>query len=69
MKMKNNVSGKTYTIAQIFRDDSGYFRVLYFDPEANRWANRKPQLLYSSRKLTKIKKGKEQWILITVVIL
>lgn len=37
MKMKNNVSGKTYTIAQIFRDDSGYFRVLYFDPEANSW--------------------------------
>lgn len=37
MRMKNVVSGKTYTIAQIFRDDTGYFRVLYFDPEANRW--------------------------------
>lgn len=37
MKMKNNVSGKTYTIARIFRDDTGYFRVLYFDPEANGW--------------------------------
>ena len=35
--MKNVVSGKTYTIAQIFRDDTGYFRVLYFDPEVNRW--------------------------------
>lgn len=37
MKMKNNVSGKTYTIAQIFRDNTGYFRVLYFDPEVNGW--------------------------------
>lgn len=37
MKMKNNVSGKTYTITQIFRDDTGHFRVLYFDLEANRW--------------------------------
>lgn len=37
MKMKNNVSGKTYTIAQIFRDDSGYFRVLYFNPEVGSW--------------------------------
>ena len=27
MKMKNTVSGKTYTITQIFRDDMGYFRV------------------------------------------
>ena len=37
MKMKNTVSGKTYTITQIFRDDTGYFRVLYFDPEVNCW--------------------------------
>lgn len=37
MKMKNTVSGKTYTITQIFRDDTGYFRVLYFDPEVNGW--------------------------------
>lgn len=37
MRMKNVVSGKTYTIAQIFRDDTGYFRVLYFDPEVGRW--------------------------------
>lgn len=37
MRMKNNVSGKIYTITQIFRDDSGYFRVLYFDTEKNRW--------------------------------
>lgn len=37
MKMKNTVSGKTYTITQIFRDDTGYFRVLYFDPEAGSW--------------------------------
>ena len=37
MKMKNTVSGKIYTITQIFRDDTGYFRVLYFDPEANGW--------------------------------
>lgn len=37
MKMKNVVSGKIYTIAQIFRDDTGYFRVLYFDPEVGRW--------------------------------
>lgn len=37
MKMKNNVSGKTYTIAQIYRDDSGHFRVLYFDTELGRW--------------------------------
>ena len=37
MKMKNTVSCKTYTITQIFRDDTGYFRVLYFDPEANSW--------------------------------
>ena len=37
MRMKNTVSGKTYTITQIFRDDTGYFRVLYFDPEVNGW--------------------------------
>ena len=37
MKMKNTVSDKIYTITQIFRDDTGYFRVLYFDPEANGW--------------------------------
>lgn len=37
MKMKNNVSGKIYTIAQIFRDDTGHFRVLYFDPDLSRW--------------------------------
>lgn len=37
MKMKNVVSGKIYAIAQIFRDDIGYFRVLYFDPEAGSW--------------------------------
>ena len=37
MKMKNTVSGKIYAIAQIFRDDTGYFRVLYFDPEVNGW--------------------------------
>lgn len=37
MKMKNVVSGKIYAIAQIFRDDTGYFHVLYFDPEVNRW--------------------------------
>ena len=37
MKMKNNVSGKTYTIAQIYRDDSEHFRVLYFDTELGRW--------------------------------
>lgn len=37
MKMKNTVSGKIYTITQIFRDDTGYFRVLYFDPEAGNW--------------------------------
>ena len=37
MRMKNTVSGKIYTIAQIFRNDTGLFRVLYFDPEANRW--------------------------------
>ena len=37
MKMKNTVSGKIYTITQIFRDERGYFRVLYFDPEANKW--------------------------------
>lgn len=37
MRMKNVVSGKIYTIAQIFRDDTGYFRVLYFDPEVGRW--------------------------------
>ena len=37
MKMKNVASGKIYTIAQIFRDKTGYFRVLYFDPDANRW--------------------------------
>lgn len=40
MKMKNTVSGKTYTITQIFRDDMGYFRVLYFDPETNSWQAR-----------------------------
>ena len=33
MKMKNVASGKIYAIAQIFRNDKGYFRVLYFDPE------------------------------------
>ena len=37
MKMKNTVSGKIYTITQIFRDNTEYFRVLYFDPEANGW--------------------------------
>ena len=37
MKMKNTVSGKIYTITQNFRNDKGLFRVLYFDPEANRW--------------------------------
>lgn len=37
MKMKNVVSGKIYAITQIFRDDTGYFRVLYFDPEAGNW--------------------------------
>ena len=37
MRMKNTVSGKTYTITQIFRDDTGYFRVLYFDPEVGSW--------------------------------
>ena len=37
MKMKNTVSGKIYTITQIFRNDTGLFRVLYFDSEANRW--------------------------------
>lgn len=37
MRMKNTVSGKIYTIAQIFRDETGLFRVLYFDPDANRW--------------------------------
>lgn len=37
MKMKNVASGKIYTIAQIFRDEKGYFRVLYFDPEAGSW--------------------------------
>lgn len=37
MKMKNVASGKIYTIAQIFRDETGYFRVLYFDPEGNGW--------------------------------
>ena len=37
MKMKNTVSGKIYAIAQIFRDDTGYFRVLYFDPEVGSW--------------------------------
>lgn len=37
MRMKNTISGKIYTIAQIFRDDTGYFRVLYFDPEVDRW--------------------------------
>ena len=37
MRMKNTVSGKIYTITQLFRDDTGYFRVLYFDPEANGW--------------------------------
>ena len=37
MKMKNTVSGKIYTITQIFRDDTEYFRVLYFDSEANKW--------------------------------
>ena len=37
MKMKHIVFNKIYTIAQIFRDDTGYFRVLYFDPEENGW--------------------------------
>ena len=37
MKMKNVASGKIYTIAQIFRDETRYFRVLYFDPEAGSW--------------------------------
>lgn len=37
MRMKNIVSNKIYTIAQIFRDDTGYFRVLYFDSEENGW--------------------------------
>lgn len=37
MKMKNVASGKIYTIAQIFRDETGYFRVLYFDPEVGSW--------------------------------
>ena len=37
MRMKHIVSGKIYTIAQIFRNDIGLFRVLYFDPEANKW--------------------------------
>ena len=37
MKMKNVVSNKIYTIAQIFRDEKGYFRVLYFDLEAGSW--------------------------------
>lgn len=37
MRMKNVASGKIYTIAQIFRDETGYFRVLYFDPEADGW--------------------------------
>ena len=37
MKMKNVASNKIYAIAQIFRDDTGYFRVLYFDPEVNGW--------------------------------
>ena len=37
MKMKNVASGKIYIIAQIFRDETGYFRVLYFDPEVGSW--------------------------------
>ena len=37
MKMRNTVSDKIYTIAQIFRDETKYFRVLYFDPEAGSW--------------------------------
>lgn len=37
MRMKNIVSNKIYTIAQIFRNETGLFRVLYFDPDANRW--------------------------------
>lgn len=37
MKMKNVASGKIYAIAQIFRNDKGYFRVLYFDPEVGSW--------------------------------
>lgn len=37
MRMKNIVSNKIYIIAQIFRNDKGYFRVLYFDPEENGW--------------------------------
>ena len=37
MTMTNVASGKIYTIAQIFRNDKGYFRVLYFDPEVGSW--------------------------------
>lgn len=37
MKMKNTVDGKVYDIAQIFRDEIGYFRVLYYDTEKLRW--------------------------------
>ena len=37
MKMRNTVSDKIYTITQIFRDETGYFRVLYFDLEAGSW--------------------------------
>ena len=37
MRMKNVASGKIYAIAQIFRDDTGYFRVLYFDTEVGSW--------------------------------
>ena len=33
MRMKNVASGKIYTIAQIFRNETRYFRVLYFDPK------------------------------------
>lgn len=37
MRMKNVASGKIYAIAQIFRNDTGHFRVLYFDPEVGSW--------------------------------
>ena len=37
MRMKNVASGKIYTIAQIFRAETRYFRVLYFAPEAGSW--------------------------------
>ena len=37
MKMKHIVSEKTFTITQIFRNDTGLSRVLYFNPEAGSW--------------------------------